>query len=512
MHIRRARWWVAPAAILIGIVALVDVRVTGPRVSVRWAADVGPQDRAALERKYDLRNGEPDRDTTWRYDLGNRSRDNIRALVYDPAARDTGYINRDTFADRGRDVVVRRRSLPDTVSDGLSLLPRLNSTLWLLLAGCAVLWAAASPDARRRRNVTVAALLWVGVMGLAFPISPSLVRMGDAIQSIQSRRNFENYAAVHVVRFEAHLSYVILDRLDLLYGRTEAAPERAQRMLAHAMTIWFVLCALAIGVLERWSPLVVRYLGLALLAPAALMYFGWREVGYMSLNVAAFPLLARGLRDGSWRLEAGSALHGLGAAMHGYALVGLVGAWIAALATRVRFRDRIGRLLRIAAWGTALYVGWIAIDVIVLKRQIVPGHAEYFPWRPWFTDEILEGRVNAAIFSAIGMRDTALTGWVVGAPLLVVAASLWRQHRDDVRVALAYALSSVFFTLIIWSVQGLNEEMDLIFCRFPAVYALAWVCAHDPKRTKMAAAFLVSAHYVFWRIVLDPGFSNAPIL
>ncbi len=44
--------------------------------------------------------------------------------------------------------------------------------------------------------------------------------------------------------------------------------------------------------------LVLRYLGLVLLAPATLLYFGYRELGYLSLNVAAFPLLCTGLKDG----------------------------------------------------------------------------------------------------------------------------------------------------------------------------------------------------------------------
>ncbi|MBI2828786.1 MAG: hypothetical protein HYX77_05900, partial [Acidobacteria bacterium] len=155
--------------------------------------------------------------------------------------------------------------------------------------------------------------------------------------------------------------------------------------------------------LERWSPLILRYLGLALLAPAALLYFGWLETGYHSLNLAVFPLLARGLRDGGWRLEAGSALTGLGAALHGFGL--------AALATRARFTGRVGYALRIAAWGTATYVGWIAIYIIVLKLPITTGSADAFPWRPWFVDVVLVSRVNVAIFSATGCARPAVH-WV----------------------------------------------------------------------------------------------------
>jgi hypothetical protein len=511
---RRTQVIVALAAAVAAMLVLVDVRMTGPIVAVQWDPAIAPAARTALERRYGLRNGEVDEGTTWRYDLGDRSRGNIGALVRDPAVRDTGYIDREALTARPRDVQVGIRSIPYPFSDRFdrpSQLLRLHSTVWLVLAGGVLLWVARSPSARRRRAATVATLLLVGVVALAFPISPALVHMGDSEQIAGSREAFEGWVGVRAIRYEAHLSYAILGQLYRLAGATDDAPVRAEIELSRAATGWFVLCALAVGALERWSPMVVRYLGLALLAPGTLLYFGWREAGYLSLNVATFPLLARGLRDGGWRLEGGSVLAGFGAALHGLGLVSLTGAWLAALATRGRVADRIVLLLRIAAWGTAAYVGWIAIYLIVLKLPIALGHASYFPWRPWFADVILEGRVNAAIFSAIGARDLLFSGWVVGAPVLVLAASLWRKHRDCVRVAMAYAVASVVFTICSWPVLGLGQDLDLVFAAFPAFYAAAWVCAHDSKRTYIAAALLVSAHYAFWRICLDPRFRNAAL-
>ena len=517
MALSRRTWvWLALTGALVASAALVQVTVVLPRAGVRWDSGVSPSDRAALERQYDLRSGEPIDGTTtgWRYELGDGSRDNIRALVEDPAVDDTGDIDRDTFSVTGRDIRVSMRSPAYPFSDRFdrpSQLLQLHYSVWLLLAGGILLWSARSGSERRRSSIGIAALLFVGAMGLAFPISPSFVRMGDAQQSGGSREAFEKYAGVHNVRYEAHLSYVILGQLYRRAEPTEDAPARAQITLARAATCWFVLCAIGIGALERWSSLILRYLALVVLAPVTLPYFGWLEVGYMSLNVAAFPLLARGLRDGSWRLEGGSALAGLGAALHSVGLVSLIGAWLAALVASNPVADRVGRLLRIAAWGTAAYVGWIAIYVIVLNLPVVLGHAERFPWRPWFVDDVSQGRLNAAIFSAIGARDLLLTAWVVGAPLLLVAASLWRQRVDEVRMALGYAVASVAFTIFFWPIQGLGEEMDLIFAAFPAVYALAWVCAHDSKRTYVAAALLISAHYAFWRICLDPRFRNAAL-
>lgn len=507
------RFWMALGALLIALFALVEVTTTGPRVAIRWGAGVDSSDRIALEQQYNLRNGR-DEGTAWRYELRDWSRENIGALVGDPAVADTGYIDRRALTAEEPEVRVTIRPLPfplgsDQGPDGWQLF-QLQS-LCLLLAGGGLLFAARVADEHRRRSLTVATLLMVGVMAYAFPIQPSLLRMGmgDADTYTSSRENFETYAGVRQIRYEAHLSHAILGRLYDLFGRTAESPNLALNTLMRGATAWFVLSAIGIGFVERWSPLVVRYLGLALLAPSALLYFGYRELGYLSLNVAAFPLLARGLRHGGTRLEAGSVLFGLGAALHGFGLLSLAGSWIAAFATRVRLAERVRLALRIAAWGTAAYLGWIAVYVIVLKLPIIGGHADSIPWRPWLVDEVSHGnRVNAAILSVTGGRDLLFTGWVIGAPLLAVAASLWRQYPDEVRAALCYTVPSAIFVIVFWPIQGLGVEMDLVVAAFPALYALAWVCAHDARRTTIAAAWLLSAHVAFWRIVLDSRFVN----
>jgi hypothetical protein len=104
------------------------------------------------------------------------------------------------------------------------------------------------------------------------------------------------------------------------------------------------------------------------------------------------------------------------------------------------------------------------------------------------------------------MRDVVLSAWIVGAPLLLVSLSLWRRYAGEVRAALWYLPPSILFVIFRWPFEGVGGGMDLVVAGFPALYALAWVCAHDAKRTHIAAALLVSAHYAFWWVMLDDRF------
>lgn len=512
----RRRVWVALAlvAATAALMATVDVTIADPRVAIRWDTDVDAARRAALEGRYDLRNGVPDESSTatWRYDLADESRDNVRALVQDPAVADTAFIDRNAFAAPPRDVRISLRYPYDDLFDSPAQLLRLHRSVWLLLGGALLFWAAQSPSGARRRIVGITVLALVTSAALLFPFDPSFVTMGGSADHVRSRADFESWFGGRV-RFEKHLSQVMLLELYEQLGASEAAPERAVIAVSRVAALWFLLSALVVGAVERWSALAVRYLALVLLAPATLLYFGWREFGYLALTPAAFPLLARGLKDGSMRLEAGSAFAGVGAALHGAGLVSLAGAWIAAWGARGRLRERFDRAMRVAAWGTAAYLVWVAIYVIVLHLPIRPdaGAATYSPWRPWAADDVRLGRVSPAVLSATGGRDLLMAAWVVGAPLVVAALSLWRRYAHEVRVALLYLPPSLLFLVFRWPFDGVGGGMDLVVAGFPALYALAWVCAHDAKRTGAAAVLLASAHYAFWRVVLDDRFDTVQI-
>jgi hypothetical protein len=501
--------WIVLGGVLIAVLASLRVTVSEPRVHVRWLEGLSEGERASLERRYELRAGIPVEGTpsTWRYDLGDLSRENIRALVDDPAVADTAYIDRKALTSEGRGIRVTMWYPYNDLFERPSQLLRLHRSLWLLLAGAVLLSAARLASSSRRPKIAIATLLLVGLVAVALPFEPSFVTMGGSSDHTRSRGDFESWFAGRV-RYEKHLSQVILLQLYLRSGPENSAPERAVIAFSRFGTAWFVLSALAVGFLERWSALALRYIGLALLAPSALLYFGWREFGYLSLNAATVPLLVRGLREGGGRLEAGSALAGLGAALHGSGLVSLAGAWMAALGTPGRLTDRGSRLLCVAAWGTAAYLGWVAVYVIVLHLNITPdpGPTAVGAWRPWAVDDIRVGRVAAAILSATGARDVLMSAWIVGAPLLFVVLSRWRRYPHEVRTAMWYMPPSILFLVFRWPFEGIGGGMDLVVAGFPALYALTWVCAHDTKSTNAAAVLLASAHYAFWRAVLDERF------
>ncbi len=499
---------VAVAALLLLAAALTEVTVVEPTIHVRWRATVSPSERAALEQRYGLEAGEFIEGTTWRYQLRDRSSDNLGSLVGDSAVDDTAEIDRPNLRAPDREIRVTFPRVRFLFGDAPAQLLQAQSLLLFGAAGT-MLWAAGVADQRRRSMLAVVVLMAVAVAAYTVPLRQP-IRMGDSITYIHSRESFDFYSGVQRIRYEAHLAHAILGRLDALYGRTDASPARALDTLMRGASAWFFICAMAIGVIERWSPLVVRYLALALIAPASLMYFGYRELGHLSLNVAAFPLVARGLQSGTRRLKAGSALIGLGAALHGFGLLSLAGAGLATLGAPLSLTDRIRQLVRVSAWGLAAYLAWIPAYLLLLRLPIVAGHAASIPLRAWLVDEVGE-RINTAIMSEEGARDLFFTAWVIGAPLLAVAASAWRERGDDVRIALLYAVPSVVFTVIFWPIQGLGVEMDLVFAAFPALYALAWVCAHDRRRTLLAAALLATAHVAFWRIVLSGDFVNSRI-
>ena len=66
-------------------------------IHVRWAPTIDDAARLQLEQRYQFARAEPRGNRTFAYALTDRSRDNIRSLVLDPAVEDTHEIDRTAF-------------------------------------------------------------------------------------------------------------------------------------------------------------------------------------------------------------------------------------------------------------------------------------------------------------------------------------------------------------------------------------------------------------------------------
>ena len=385
-----------------------------------------------------------------------------------------------------------------------------------LLALATALAAAsrfASPARRGAAAGVILSATFVFTLALPFPSSYERM-MGDFGTYIASHDVFEEYTSRGGVRLEAHLSHVTLSLFDRWLGATEDTPRRAFVLLSRLGALLLV-AALACHVWRtRASDASLRFAALTIAAPSTLLLFEFKELGHMSLPAAAlaFPLLLTAIqaRD-PVRVAVGSAIAGLGAALHGFGLMTLVGA-AAGIAGTVRPWRRAAELGMMAfAFGTACYLIWLFFDLTVLGLAISPGHATGLELRPLFDSVVVIRRMNDAILSARGLRDVLVSAWLVGVPVFALVA--WLARRDALaRLALLVTAPSLVWLILFWPIQGLNAELDLVFGAFPALFALLWVCARDARTSLAAGALLASGHIAFWWVLLDGAFVNRPVV
>jgi hypothetical protein len=67
-------------------------------VHLKWQASLTDSERRSVEARFYLADGGRLEEDTWRYDLLDPSRDNIRALVVEPTVSDTQNIDRSNGA------------------------------------------------------------------------------------------------------------------------------------------------------------------------------------------------------------------------------------------------------------------------------------------------------------------------------------------------------------------------------------------------------------------------------
>ena len=386
-------------------------------------------------------------------------------------------------------------------------------SLICIALGAVLLVGAGFKSARWRTVSATVVLAAFLVLALTLPLPAHGFIMGDGTSIVQDRDNFNDL--VHhgkEVRFSAHLAYRLLDRIDASLGSTPESPTEAYRELSWLAGAAFALSLWCLAATDGWSPRSVRYIALSLIAPAALMYFGYLEVGYLSLSAAAFPFVARGLVKGT-DLTAGplvgSILFGLGAAMHGVGYLSIAALFFAVVVFDIPIGRRVvlATALSLIALGAALI--WLWYYLAVLGFNVVPSHAVGgFIVRPLWESREAESRILYPLLSTVTARDLLLSGLVAGLPLTLVVLLNRKQWPREARLALAFTLPCLIAFVLFWPVQGIAIEMDMIVAAFPAVFALLWVCSQSVRASIASAALLGLGHATFWRVVLDDRFIN----
>ena len=380
--------------------------------------------------------------------------------------------------------------------------------------GTLLLFAAGVKSPRWRTVAATIALSVFLAVALVTPIPSDRFVMGDGSSIVQDRNNFEDIVGRggRIVRFSAHLAYQLLGRFDAALGSTADSPVEAYRMLSWLAGVVFAVTLWCLAATDQWSSRSVRYIALSLMAPATLMYFGYLEVGYLSLSAAAFPFIARDLIKGgelTAGLLVGAILFGLGAAMHGIGYLGIAALFVTVIVAEMPIRRRFVLATALSGIAVAAALIWVWYYLAVLGLDVIPGHAAGgFILRPLWQAHEAETRIVYPLFSIITARDVFFSGLIAGLPLVLVALFVRRQSGPEARLALAFSIPCAIAFLLFWPPQGIAIEMDMIVALFPAVFALLWVSSTSVRASIASAVLLAIGHAAFWWVVLHDQFVN----
>jgi hypothetical protein len=332
--------------------------------------------------------------------------------------------------------------------------------------------------------------------------------MGDYTTYVEDREHFERYFGFLNVPFQSHLGAMVLNVLDRALGRTSESPARAFEWLSRLAGVAFLVELWVVAAINRWSPRAIRYSALAMAAPASLMYFGFRDLGYLALSAAVFPLfvwahepadrLTSAVRSGI-----AGAIQGIRTALHGFGLLALAGLVLAAATGRRG--SRVVNTWSVAASGVTLYLGWVLLYIVGMHLPITPGHTADLRLRRLTHIYGADHRIVAPVTSPEGWRDIGMEALIAGVAVLVMG--LWLARREsEARLAAVFALPGLAFLVAYWPTQGLALEMDLVVALFPAVFAGAWLCARNTTGTLAAFALFAAGHVAFWFVVSHAAF------
>jgi hypothetical protein len=505
------RWagspWYAPPAIaaVLAVVLLILLPASGPIVYLAWKPTVDAQTRQRLERDLHLLAATHTGGTRWGYIVGDTSERNVRTLLALPEVDGRSGLIADPPRAAGRSII--RLAGPFAVQSFVGL-----------LAGCLLLIGAGAPSTRTRQAYFIVAsgMLLIGWRVATLPdVASHEVGdwMGDYDTYTESRSNFQHYFGYDSVRFHFHLGGFVLNLIDRALGSTETSPRQSFQMLSMLMGIVALLEATLVAVIAKWSPQAMRYVGLCFAAPLVLMFFGFKETGYLSLSFSGLPLLLIGLRGtgnperDTRVIQAGALVLGVHAALQGLGLLAIGSALVIVCLYATRLRRAVSAAATVFTWAFTAYLIWLPLYLIVLGLPIVPAHATEVALRGLSQSHVAYNRLVSPVLSGAGLREIGIVALVVGLPVVLLALPVAARGGERRALAAGATLSAVFMAMY-FHVQGLNQEMDMVVTTFPAFFAGAWICAARPRPAVAALGVLAIGHALFWHVVRSLEFGN----
>jgi uncharacterized membrane protein YqjE len=329
------------------------------------------------------------------------------------------------------------------------------------------------------------------VLAVMFMLPFEPARMGDYADFT---RDFWSHFSD--VRFQYHLGAAVLRGFYAIFKTSRDAPVDAFDALARLASTLFIGGLAGLALFQRFSPRVLRYIGIVLAAPSTLLMFGYHELGYepTAAIVTAIPLGLLGLETGRQNLVLLAAfLLGVGVAFHGFGLVSLVFlillivVWQAFLP---RSQWDVGLPLRAIAAGLVGWLMWLPLYFIGFGWTVEAGHADQVPFRPLFhtTRFMLRRRFDYAVFSQTGLRDIAFEFIILG---LIPSLLVLLMARDAARRTILLAsIPVVFFVILFWPLQGLGNDTDNLPSIFPSLYAAGWLLSRSKRWSLVALVML----------------------
>ena len=391
------------------------------------------------------------------------------------------------------------------VYDASPHVPRMQSIIAVALGALTV--RAAATQRRRTRRLLVAAVLASAFAAfVAVPLPPLRFEnsgyMSDAADNIENRAKFERRFPIAVgptSSFHSYLGDLVMARLDRAYRASGNSTARAYATLSRLAGALFVIELFVVAAVHRYSRRACRFVALAIASPLALLYFGYYELGYLSLSAAVVPLLAM-TRGDETRVTASTLtaglFQGLHTALHGFGLLGLAGGALSLAVGYGAAARRAVRTLAFASAGVAMYLGWVFIYVVGMGISIVVENTvQGFGFRRLFDEVIIDKRIAYPVFSVSGLAEIGLISLVAGVPLLVLA---WiTSPRSKLAVSAAYALPGLMF-LVFWWPPGAPVNLDLLMAAFPGLFAACWLLASSHERAVRALTLMALLHVLFW--------------